>query len=104
MQSVVDYGCGDWAFSRKIDWQGATYTGLEIVSDLVTRNQRLYGRAGVRFAVTPESPEALPAGDLLVAKDVLQHLPNHDIHRFLTEVVVRYRYALITNDIGVPNE
>jgi len=26
VRSVLDYGCGDWQFSRLIDWQQAFYT------------------------------------------------------------------------------
>jgi SAM-dependent methyltransferase len=27
--SVVDLGCGDWQFSRYIDWSGIDYTGVD---------------------------------------------------------------------------
>jgi hypothetical protein len=29
--SVTDLGCGDWQFSRYIDWSRASYTGLDVV-------------------------------------------------------------------------
>jgi hypothetical protein len=41
-----------------------------------------------------------PGGDLLLIKDVLQHLSNHSVQEFLEKVLPRYRYALITNDIA----
>src|SRR6478735_6812488 len=31
IQTVVDLGCGDWQFSRRIDWGGARYLGLDVV-------------------------------------------------------------------------
>jgi hypothetical protein len=100
VRSVVDYGCGEWSFSRDMDWHGASYTGLDVVGEIVERNQHEYGKAGVRFMLSPDKPEELPAGDLLIAKDVLQHLPNSHVDVFVREVMSRYRYSLITNDKG----
>jgi hypothetical protein len=28
VRSVVDMGCGDWQFSRLVDWNGAQYQGI----------------------------------------------------------------------------
>jgi hypothetical protein len=27
-------GCGDWSFSRSIDWGMATYVGIDVVPDV----------------------------------------------------------------------
>jgi hypothetical protein len=48
--------------------------------------------------VTPSSASELPDADLLLCKDVLQHLPIADIHAFLDQVVPRFPMALIIND------
>jgi hypothetical protein len=34
---------------------------------------------------------------LLICKDVLQHLPNEIIHKFLT-ILPKFKFALLTND------
>jgi len=59
-----------------------------------------FGQPGVDFMVTPEKPAEIPDADLLVCKDVLQHLPVADIQRFLLEVVPRYPLALVINDVA----
>jgi SAM-dependent methyltransferase len=97
---VVDYGCGDWQFSRLIDWHGVEYVGLDVVPALIEANRSAFARPGVSFELNPGHPEELPEGDLLIAKDVLQHLPTADIHAFLADVMPRYRLALLTNDTG----
>ena len=51
VRSVVDLGCGDWASSRLIDWSGIDYLGLDAVPEVVERNQRAFGRTGIRFEV-----------------------------------------------------
>ena len=41
----------------------------------------------------------LPSGDLCIIKDVLQHLSNDSVSRFLRVLQRKFRLALITNDI-----
>jgi len=67
---------------------------------LAERNQREFGPPGVDLMVTPEKPEEISDADLLVCKDVLQHLPVVDIERSLLEVVPRYPRALVINDVA----
>jgi len=98
--SVLDYGCGDWQFSRLIDWQEAAYVGVDVVPRLIDENRRRYGREGVEFRVSPADPSELPSADLLIAKDVLQHLPNEEVMSFLGTVAPRYGMTLLTNDTG----
>jgi len=94
VRTVIDYGCGDWQSSRLIDWNGADYLGIDVVPALIERNQRLYASERVRFQLGYRGEQ----GDMLIAKHVLQHLPNDAVQQFLSEVVPRFRYALITND------
>jgi SAM-dependent methyltransferase len=100
VRRVVDYGCGDWQFSRLIDWQSAEYVGVDVVAALIDANRAAFARPGVSFELNRGNPDDLPDGDLLIAKDVLQHLPTAEIHAFLGEVVPRYDLALLTNDTG----
>jgi SAM-dependent methyltransferase len=96
--STVDLGCGDWQFSRFIDWSGMRYRGFDIVRPVIEQNRKLYTRAGVDFDVSPEQFDELPNADLLIVKDVLQHWSNAAIERFLP-TLKRYPLALLTNCI-----
>lgn len=98
IRTVVDLGCGDWQSSRLVDWRGADYVGFDIVRDVVEQNRRLYGAPRVRFECLANEAD-LPAGDLLVVKDVLQHLPNPDIHS-MAGLFGRYAYVLVTNTVS----
>jgi SAM-dependent methyltransferase len=80
--SVVDAGCGDWAFSSAIDWGNASYLGVDIASDVIEAVRRKHERGRIRFQVGDITDE-LPAADLLISKDVLQHLSNDMVHRFI---------------------
>ena len=51
IRSVVDAGCGDWQFSRAIEWKGIDYLGIDIVPSLIEENRRRYGAPNIRFEV-----------------------------------------------------
>lgn len=99
IRHIVELGCGDWATSRLLHF-GPTriYLGTDIVSGVIESNRDRYGAANITFQCCDFLDEELPGGDLLLVKDVLQHLSNAGVIRFLTNVLPRYRYAIITND------
>lgn len=99
--SVVDVGCGDWQFSRSIDWHGANYRGFDVVRPVIEANVAKYANDSISFHLAPEEFADLPEADLLIAKDVLQHWSHQTIQTFL-RVLPKYKYALITNSIDVP--
>jgi SAM-dependent methyltransferase len=101
--SVTDLGCGDWQFSRLMDWSSVTYTGLDVVPHIIEQNREVFGAPNILFQVS-NSPEQLPGGDLLLAKEVMQHLPNALVSEYLTAIRRKYRFALITNAIEPKTE
>jgi SAM-dependent methyltransferase len=97
IRTVVDIGCGDWQFSKHINFDGATYIGFDVVPSVVARNQEAYGGHAVAFRQMPLDLDTLPCADLLIMKDVLQHFPNAEILRFRDRVFYKYKYKLLTN-------
>lgn len=97
ISSVLDLGCGDWQFSSLIDWSGIDYTGVDVVASVVESNREKYTAPNIRFEVGAPDMTGLPGAELLIIKDVLQHLPLADVQRFTDEVLPRYRYVLVTN-------
>jgi SAM-dependent methyltransferase len=100
IRSVVDLGCGDWSFSRYIDWSGVDYVGIDIVPDLIDSLNRTYGRPGIRFLLGNIADQNLPQADLAISKDVLQHWPTEAILTFLPRLRT-FKYAILTNDSKV---
>jgi hypothetical protein len=68
----------------------------------VDRNRSRFGQANVRFEAFVSADE-LPGGDLLLSKEVLQHLPNSTITEYLTVFRRKYRFALLTSSIEPAN-
>jgi SAM-dependent methyltransferase len=99
IQSVTDLGCGDWQFSRFLNWTGVEYIGLDVVPSLIKANRETFACQNIRFELSA-GPESLPGGDLLLCKEMLQHLPTQAVRRYIASIKQRYRYALITNSIA----
>ncbi len=99
VRSVVALGCGNWQFSRHLDWSGVQYLGLDIVPSVIDANTRAFARPNIQFRLHDGDIANLPAADLLIVKDVLQHWSNAAIQRLLPQLS-RYPQALITNCVN----
>jgi len=103
VRSVLDIGCGDWQFSRLIDWRGIAYLGVDVVPELITGNSIRFSRWTTSQAITFQLADVLqarrlPSADLVLCKDLFQHWPDEAI-RQLGRLLDGQR-ALLTYDLG----
>jgi hypothetical protein len=98
VKSVIDAGSGDWSFSAAIDWGDASYLGIDIASDVVEAVRKNHETNKIKFQVG-DITEDLPAADLLISKDVLQHLSNELIHKFIKNNLKtnKYKWVILTH-------
>ncbi len=101
IKSVVDLGCGDWSFSRHFNWDNIQYTGVDVVKYIIRRNQKQFSAPNIRFVHADVATYELPEADLLVCKDVMQHMSSGDIHKVLSQFS-KFKYCLLTNDVYDP--
>lgn len=102
VRSVLDVGCGDWQFSRLIDWRGIAYLGVDVVPELITRNSLRYSRFTPASVIDFRLADVLgnyqmPRADLILVKDLLQHWPDTAIHQLGERLAGRR--ALLTYDL-----
>ena len=104
VKSVVDAGCGDWSFSSAMDWGEASYLGVDIASDVIAAVRNKHEKGKIKFQVGDITDE-LPAAELLISKDVLQHLSNELVHKFIRNNLRKgkYKWVILTNDRGSEN-
>jgi len=100
---VVDLGCGDWQFSQYLDFGDVDYIGVDIVEAVVSQNSARYGASNVRFVAGDVSQYPVGDADLVLCKDVLQHLDDDSAVRVLNKLPMA-RAWLITNDYSPHNE
>lgn len=101
IRSIVDAPCGDFNWMRLVMTDvDVDYTGMDIVDDLVDRNNERYGSKNIRFIVGDICEDPLADCDLLIVRDCLFHLSYHDIDRFLKNIHgVRFKYLLTTSHL-----
>lgn len=106
--SFVDLGCGDFRVGRQLLPLCSKYIGVDIVRDLVDRNQQLYGDVRTLFFYADIVKDELPDGDVCFVRQVFQHLSNEQIILVLPKLK-KYRLVFITehhpseNSAGIPN-
>lgn len=97
ISTVLDVGHGDWAMWRDYKFEGVNYTGIDLVHGLSDINTSRFGRENIRFFQVNNN-SLLPQAELLICKDVLQHLSLIDIESLLTQIN-QYKYIIFCNDI-----
>jgi SAM-dependent methyltransferase len=102
VRSVVDLGCGDFRVGARLLDVNVDYIGVDVVEDLVRRNQAEHGGARVRFRCLDAIEEPPPPADLCLVRQVLQHLSNAQIASVLANLG-RFRYVLVTEHYPSPS-
>ncbi len=94
--AVVDIGCGDFHVGSQIVQCGGPYVACDVVDFIIARNQRKYPR--VDFRVLDAVSDDLPSADVVLIRQVLQHLSNQQVAKILPKLC-RYKYAIVTEHI-----
>jgi hypothetical protein len=94
--TVTEFGCGFWNYAKLVDGRGITYNGYDVAYGPIDFDRNAYGSRTIRFHHNVDGVELAPA-DLLISKDVLQHLPTADVLHYLALFKERFSYMLILN-------
>lgn len=101
IDSVVDLGCGDFRIGSRLAALSLRYCGVDIVPELVEHNRRRYESESVTFECLDIIEDPLPAADLCLVRQVLQHLSNDEIKALLPRLA-KYPHVVVTEH--VPSE
>ncbi len=97
ISTIIDAGCGDWTFSQHINWEDRRYIGIDVAKSVIQQNQEKFSSPTISFINGDATSMELPRADLLICKDVLQHLPQEQVISFLSKIST-FKYCLISND------
>jgi len=100
VHTVVDLGCGDFRIGKEITSCAVNYIGVDIVPELIAHLRNDHGSQHVTFECLDATVDPLPQGDLVLVRQVLQHLTNTQIHSVLKQVC-HFKYAVVTEHIPV---
>jgi hypothetical protein len=87
IDSILDIPCGDFNWMRAVDLSGISYTGADIVDELIEQNNCLHALENSRkFFVLDIIKDTLPKNDLIFTRDCFVHLPNKEIYRAIQNI------------------
>lgn len=99
---ICEIGCGDFNIMNQVlnDMDLVEYNGIDVVPDLVNYNVKKFGKTNRRFICMDASNRNtnLPPADLLIVRQVLQHLDNQSIKNILQKSSA-YHLVLVTESI-----
>lgn len=103
--TVFDIGCGDFRVGRQLVAANPhiSYTGSDIVEPLIRHNAESFGAAGVRFLCLDAVSDPLPQAELVLIRQVLQHLSNKNISAILRKLG-QYKWVLASDAIAPGSE
>jgi SAM-dependent methyltransferase len=106
LRTVVDAGCGDFAVGSRLVSHFDRYLAVDVSSFIIEANRRRYAdlaRRNVTFDVFDMTSAPFPQADLVLIRQVLQHLTNAQIEQILLNLEAgHWRRALITEDVHNP--
>jgi 2-polyprenyl-3-methyl-5-hydroxy-6-metoxy-1,4-benzoquinol methylase len=103
VKTVLDLGCGDWQFSKFLDLSSVSYLGVDVVESVIESNSTSYSASNIKFISRDITTYEVPKADLIICKDVLQHLSNKDVVTILVKIITSSKFSLITNDFKPEN-
>lgn len=103
-RNAVDLGCGDFRVGSRIVDSFDSYTACDVVPELVHFNQEYWRHLPVEFRVVDLVKDEIPSGDVLILRQVLQHLSNDDISKFIQLIPRGFSYLLLTEHLPSESE
>lgn len=87
LKSAVDAGCGDFSIGARLAPLFQSYRALDVSPFIIARNRSLHGHLpNVQFETADLTIDPMPAADLVMVRQVLQHLTNSQIKAFLDTI------------------
>ncbi|MAJ23500.1 MAG: hypothetical protein CBC24_06485 [Candidatus Pelagibacter sp. TMED64] len=102
INSILDLACGDFVWMKDLVVSNddiIDYCGLEIVEEIVKKNQNLYGNNKIKFKNCDIISDDYPINyDLLIIRDIFIHLTNDEIMKVIKKIKSNsYRFIAINN-------
>ncbi len=104
IKSIADVPCGDfnWMPLFLEEHPQIAYTGYDVVPPLIANNRARYPQ--YRFEVLDVAKKAPTAADLLISKDMMNHMFERDVWAALENMVASgSKYLLLTTNRGFEN-
>lgn len=94
--NAVDLGCGDFNVGSRIRGLFGSYTACDIVPEVIAANTKRFAGLDVDFRCLDLTTDEIPSADIIMIRQVLQHLSNRDVMAFVQSVQGKCRTLIVT--------
>mgnify|MGYP001223454854 CR=1 FL=1 len=101
--SIIDLGCGDFNVGKNFAYKVKKYIACDVSSLIIERNKSEYKNLiNVEFKQLDISTDTLPLGEIAFVRQVLQHLSNESIKKFIDQINTfkPFKYLVVTEHIS----
>lgn len=95
VMSILDLGCGDGTLIDYYDIDNINYVGVDVSERIINKNKNSKNKTFINDDIESYDYNFF---DLIINKDVLQHLPNSSVIDIINKIEKSCKYALICND------
>ena len=100
---LLDAGCGDFNWMKETELAGCRYIGVDVVSDLIRKNEQEYETPDRTFLNLDLTRDNLPQADVILCRDCLVHFSFEHIFNAIQNFKrSKSRYLLTTTFIRWP--
>ena len=96
---VIDAGCGDFNLGKNFVKSCRKYFAIDIYDKLIEYNRKKFKLNNLEFLTKDITKDKLPDGDILIVRQVLQHLSNKEIINFLKNIKNKYNYFIVVEHL-----
>lgn len=102
IKTFLDAPCGDWYWMKELDFGTTRYVGLDIVNDLIEKNNKEFGNKQRIFKKVNLIENYIPKADLIFSRDCLVHLTFYDALRIIANFKLSgAKYLLTTTFVDI---
>ena len=98
--TICDIGCGDFNIGQHIFKYSKKYFAIDIVEELIERNKIKFKTKNLEFLCLDIANDLLPKADVIIIRQVLQHLSNNEIQQILNRLKT-CKYIILTEHLPV---
>ena len=99
---IVDLGCGDFNVSKNFVSKAKTFIACDVSEKILSQNQTKFKHFNnLKFELIDISNDPLPGGDIAFIRQVLQHLSNDSIKKFVNYINKHkpYKHLVVTEHL-----
>jgi SAM-dependent methyltransferase len=103
VRTIVDFGCGDFSVGSKLVPKVDKMIAIDISETIISINRDRYKSPNVEFRAGNLLTDAIPDADLVLVRQVLQHLTNAQVESAIQNLErSSAKWIVVTEDVPYP--